>query len=112
MWVDSIRAESESLSIAQWHCLGGCTLSKYKLLPSINRSHKPGPEMEARLLVVVCRLVLEFLLQAESTRVELVPEKVALSSCLEALLGLNGKLDREGTECTTIGSLSSLPPNS
>ncbi|XP_006233694.3 epididymal-specific lipocalin-8 isoform X1 [Rattus norvegicus] len=33
--------------------------------------------MEARLLVVVCRLVLEFLLQAESTRVELVPEKIA-----------------------------------
>lgn len=72
-----------------------CPLSKYKSSPSITRSHNPGPEMEARLLRTVWGLFLLYLLQAESTSVDLVPEKVPLFLSLEALLGLDGKLDRE-----------------
>lgn len=50
--------------------------------------------MEARLLRTVWGLFLVYLLQAESTRVDLVPEKVPLSLSLEAPLGLDGELHR------------------
>ncbi|XP_059114788.1 epididymal-specific lipocalin-8 [Peromyscus eremicus] len=46
-------------------------------MPSISRSHKAGPEMEARLLSTVWGLFLVYGLQAESMRVDLVPEKIA-----------------------------------
>lgn len=56
------------------------TSTEYKPVLPISRSYKPGAEMEARLLSRAWGLVLVFLLQAESTAVELVPEKVPLSS--------------------------------
>ena len=50
--------------------------------------------MEARLLRTVWGLFLVYLLQAESTRVDLVSEKVPLSLSLEEPLGLDGDLHR------------------
>lgn len=66
--------------------------------------------MEARLLRTVWGLFLVYLLRAESTRVDLVPEKVPLSLSMEALLGLDGKLEREGRECLATGSLFPFHP--